>query len=328
MAGQSAPERRLHARPQADAVRRHGAESDRAHRPRRLPRAEAAPFVLLFVDIVHNCSSEGAAMLLEAKVALIHGAGGAIGGAVSRALAGAGARVFLAGRTRQSWRRWPAPSRRPAARPMSRRSTRWTTPRCRDMPTTWRSAPAASTSRFNAIGVFHVQGVPLAAAFAGRLRAAGARLHPQQLHHRPGGGAPHGPARQRRDPDPDDARVSHMAGPGFLGHCVACAGVEAMTRHLAGELGASGVRGAGIRSHAIPETAWPPARTPRGLRPGGASRPGVSVDADAGRRRRQHLLKRLPTLDQLAQTAVFLASPHAARDDRRHRQPDGRLILD
>src|SRR5207253_5606872 len=39
-------------------------------------------------------------MLLENKVAVIYGAGGPIGGAVARAFAREGARVFLAGRTR------------------------------------------------------------------------------------------------------------------------------------------------------------------------------------------------------------------------------------
>jgi NADP-dependent 3-hydroxy acid dehydrogenase YdfG len=38
-------------------------------------------------------------MLLADKVAVMYGAGGAIGGVVARAFAGEGARVFLAGRT-------------------------------------------------------------------------------------------------------------------------------------------------------------------------------------------------------------------------------------
>ena len=38
-------------------------------------------------------------MLLEEKTAVIYGGGGAIGGAVARAFAREGARVFLAGRT-------------------------------------------------------------------------------------------------------------------------------------------------------------------------------------------------------------------------------------
>ena len=39
-------------------------------------------------------------MMLEDKTAVIYGGGGAIGGAVARAFAGAGARVHLAGRSR------------------------------------------------------------------------------------------------------------------------------------------------------------------------------------------------------------------------------------
>ena len=41
-------------------------------------------------------------MLLDNKVAAIYGAGGSIGGAVARAFAREGARVFLAGRTQAS----------------------------------------------------------------------------------------------------------------------------------------------------------------------------------------------------------------------------------
>ena len=37
--------------------------------------------------------------MLESKTAVIYGGGGAIGGAVARAFAGAGVRVYLAGRT-------------------------------------------------------------------------------------------------------------------------------------------------------------------------------------------------------------------------------------
>src|SRR5213076_361167 len=41
-------------------------------------------------------------MLLENKVAVIYGAGGPIGGAAARAFAREGARVFLAGRTKDT----------------------------------------------------------------------------------------------------------------------------------------------------------------------------------------------------------------------------------
>ena len=41
-------------------------------------------------------------VLLEGKNAIIYGAGGGIGGGIARAFAREGARVFLAGRTRES----------------------------------------------------------------------------------------------------------------------------------------------------------------------------------------------------------------------------------
>ena len=41
-------------------------------------------------------------MLLEHKYAMVYGGGGSVGGAVARTFAREGAKVFLAGRTRES----------------------------------------------------------------------------------------------------------------------------------------------------------------------------------------------------------------------------------
>ena len=86
-------------------------------------------------------------MLLENKNAVIYGGGGSIGGAVARAFAREGARVFLAGRT-------PATLEAVAEEIRSaggsgrrrRRSTRSTSGRSTSTPTPWRRTPAASTS--------------------------------------------------------------------------------------------------------------------------------------------------------------------------------------
>jgi 3-oxoacyl-[acyl-carrier protein] reductase len=48
---------------------------------------------------------EGCSVLLEDKVAVVYGAGGSVGGAVARAFAREGARVFLAGRTPETLER-------------------------------------------------------------------------------------------------------------------------------------------------------------------------------------------------------------------------------
>jgi hypothetical protein len=64
-------------------------------------------------------------MLLNNKVAVIYGAGGAIGGAVARAFAAEGANIFLTGRAIwHSWKLSRRPSFPPADPPRRRRSTR------------------------------------------------------------------------------------------------------------------------------------------------------------------------------------------------------------
>ena len=86
-------------------------------------------------------------MILKDKVAVIYGAGGAVGGAVARAFATEGANVFLTGRSLASVRLWPATSCRPAGPPRRRRSTRSTNRRSTSTSSGWSRRRAASTSR-------------------------------------------------------------------------------------------------------------------------------------------------------------------------------------
>ena len=62
-------------------------------------------------------------MMLKDKVAVIYGAGGAIGGAVARAFASEGARLFLTGRCRAPVEALAQESFPPADPPRRRRST-------------------------------------------------------------------------------------------------------------------------------------------------------------------------------------------------------------
>jgi 3-oxoacyl-[acyl-carrier protein] reductase len=77
------------------------------------------------------------------------------------------------------------------------------------------------------------------------------------------------------------------------GFSLACAGIEALTRGLAGEVGRSGVRVVAIRANFTPETY-----------------PGVTDD-DVAKNISDTLLGRLPRLAEVAGTAVFLASDAA-----------------
>jgi NAD(P)-dependent dehydrogenase (short-subunit alcohol dehydrogenase family) len=95
-----------------------------------------------------------------------------------------------------------------------------------------------------------------------------------------------------------------------MGNGVSSAAVEALSRHLAGELGAQGIRVVCIRPHAIPEAAAGGSHSREVFRPT-AERAGVTVEQMLEGAAAGTLLKRLPTLDHIANTAVFLASGHA-----------------
>jgi len=96
------------------------------------------------------------------------------------------------------------------------------------------------------------------------------------------------------------------AAPFVGGMAPAWAGVEALTRVLAAELGPRGVRVVCLRPDAIPETAT--IDTVYGLH---ADALGITREAFTAAMVDRTLLKRLPTLAEVAGAAVFLASADA-----------------
>src|SRR5215813_5093144 len=247
---------------------------------------------------------------LEKKSALIHGAGGAIGGAIARAFAREGASVFLAGRT---------PAKLDAvARDISAAGGLAETARVDALDeravNAHADAVASKAGRIdialNAVGIKHVQGPPFAelslddyllpiAAYTRTnfITAKAAARHMIK--------AGRGVILTLSTPG------SRMAGTGFIGYGVTCAAVEGFTRLLAAELGASGIRVNCLRPHAIPEATARGSHS-REVFQNVAERAGTTVEsmlaaaASAGT-----LLKRLPTLDEVASTAAFLASDQA-----------------
>ena len=91
-------------------------------------------------------------------------------------------------------------------------------------------------------------------------------------------------------------RRYHLTG----GFSTACAAIEALSRSLAGELGPQGIRVVCLRPDAIPET-W------RVARDGARGLAEVRTYMENGT-----ALGRLPTLDEVANAAVFLASDRAS----------------
>lgn len=106
------------------------------------------------------------------------------------------------------------------------------------------------------------------------------------------------------------APAAGMSMPGHLGHIVGCAGMEAFSRALASELAPRNIRVLCLRSHAIPEAVSEGSYTGELFAPK-AKAAGLSVEEWMQGAAGGTMLKRLPTLSQVAETIAFLASDHA-----------------
>jgi NAD(P)-dependent dehydrogenase (short-subunit alcohol dehydrogenase family) len=103
------------------------------------------------------------------------------------------------------------------------------------------------------------------------------------------------------------ANLARVPVPFFGGLAPAWAVLEALTRSFAVELGPQGIRVVGMRSDAIPETT-----VVRNAYSSRASRMGLTREEIQAQSESLTLLRRLPTLAEVANTAVFLASDQAS----------------
>jgi 3-oxoacyl-[acyl-carrier protein] reductase len=231
-------------------------------------------------------------VLLENKNAIVYGAAGSIGGAVARAFARDGARVFLAGRTLATLEEVAADIRAQGGSAETAQVDALDKASV-DAHAARIVADAGSIDvSFNAVEVGNVQGVPLTEISVEDF------LHPITML-------------SRTNFLTATAAARHMAaqGSGVIvtltassaketrhemgGFSLANAAIEALTRALAGEYGRRGVRVVGLRSNFTPETY-----------------PEVTQEQMAPLLR-DTLLGRLPRLAELAATAVYLASDGA-----------------
>ena len=246
-------------------------------------------------------------MLLEDKIAVIHGGGGAIGGAVARTFAREGAQVHLTGRSRDKLERVAADIAAAGGR------AEIATLDALDEAAVGAHAEAIAARAvridiaLNAVGIVHVQGPGFAEL------SLQDYLQPIADYTRSNFVTAQAAARRMRRGGvllTLSTPGSRMSGVGFLGYGVTCAAIEAFSRLLACELGPAGVRVVCLRPHAIPDAQ--PASHAREVFAEGARRAGVSVEAmleDVARS--GTLLGRLPTLQQVADYAAFVASDRA-----------------
>jgi len=242
-------------------------------------------------------------MMLENRIAVIYGAGGHVGGAVAKALAADGARVFLTGRTRDKVERVAAEIRASGGVAETAQVDALDGKAVADHLGDVVSRTGRLDISFNAISICgDLQGTPLhkmtlddfitpvrVGASAHFLTATAAARH--MIEARRGvilTLSSSAPGLSGRD------RMFHKPG----GFGVACAAIEEFSRTLAGELGPLGVRVVCLRSDAISEVwpieheaAWAPAK--------------AYMDAST-------VLGRLPKLTELASAAAFAASDRAS----------------
>jgi 3-oxoacyl-[acyl-carrier protein] reductase len=238
-------------------------------------------------------------MLLKEKVAVVHGAGGAIGSAVARAFAREGAKLFLGGRNLASVEALAKDIVASGGEAQAAAVDALDETEVNQHAANVASSAGRIDIVLNAIGFPVVQGVPLLDLPRDDFVAPIATWTMTQF-------LTARAAARHMVPQRSGVILTLSASPARLavaltgGFGVACAAVEGLTRTLAAELSPQGVRVVCIRPHRIADTLGHNA--------------DFDMAPDAFRRliEGMTLLKRLPTLDMVANTAVFLASDSAA----------------
>ena len=250
-------------------------------------------------------------LLLEKKNAVIYGGGGAIGGAVARVFAREGARVFIAGRTRSKLDAVAGDIAAAGGTIETAQVDVFDQPAVDEHADAVAATAGSIDIALNAVSVMHDQGTVLAGlsleefmrpidGFMRTLFITSKAVARHMGRERPG------VILTLSEPG------SKLAVAGILGHSVSAAGKEAFSRNLAAELAGSNIRVIGIRPHAIVDAPAAGSYTAEVFEQMAAAG-GQSVQEllDSGGMVQGTLLKRLPTLSEVAETAAFLASDRA-----------------
>lgn len=240
-------------------------------------------------------------MLLQHKNAVIYGAGGSMGGAVARAFAAAGARVFLTGRHYDPVKRVADDiSRLDGSVDMAVVDAMDEAAVKHHLQQVTEKAGKVDIS-FNAVGIDVIQNVPLLQlSAADYVEPVSRTLHTRFITARA--------AAQVMQGQKAGVIISLTATPGGIGYpytggfAAACAAVESLSRNMAIELGIYGIRVVNIRSGGSPDSRVFKEMTEKHPEIMEPVLKGMKADTS---------LKQLPLMEHIAQTAVFLASDMA-----------------
>jgi 3-oxoacyl-[acyl-carrier protein] reductase len=244
-------------------------------------------------------------VLLEDKVALIYGGGGTIGGAVARAFAREGARVFLAGRTLATLDEVA----QDIARGGGRAETAQVDALDEEAVDRLVDAVAEETGRldvsFTAIPHGDVHGIPLLEMpVQDFLRPVTTAMHSQFVTAR--AAARHMVERGSGVIMAITATTARMSIPEIGGTGVAYDAIESLCRQWACELGPRGIRAVWLQTTGIPEALADVDRFPAY----GTGAPMTREELVAWNQDRT-MLGRLTTLRDVGDAAAFLASDRA-----------------
>lgn len=253
-------------------------------------------------------------MLLKNKVIVIYGAGGSIGGAVARACAREGARLFLTGRRRETVdavaRECASASRRPEAHEAHEaHEVNALDERSIDEHLQWVIAKAGRIDvSFNAVGIPNasIVGVPLVDLDAERFSEP-ITAYTRSYFLTARLAARHMIAQRAGVIMTVSALHSRIGIPNVGGYTPAMAAKEALTRALSIELAPRGIRVVGLRPQGIPES-----RTIRDAFEPRAKASGMTWEQWQELLAQRTHPGRLMTLEEMANMAAFAASDQAS----------------
>lgn len=242
-------------------------------------------------------------MLLENKNAVIYGAGGAIGGAVARAFAREGAKVFLAGRTLTKLEAVAGEISTMGGMAEIAEVDALDEQSVEKYIAEVVGKAGGIDVSFNAISMEDVQGIPLIEmALEDFSRPITIATRAQFLTAK--AVAPHMIKKGLGVIMMITATPARLAFPLVGGFSVACAAIEGFSRSLAAELGPQGVRVICLRSAGSPESIADTMDVH-------AAANRLTPDQFIASLKEMALLKRLPSLADVGNVAVLMASDYA-----------------
>jgi len=242
-------------------------------------------------------------MLLQNKNAVIYGAGGSLGGAVSRALAKAGAKVFLTGHNIEPVKKLADEIIAGGGSADASEVDALNEKAVNDYINNLVSKTGTIDISFNAIGLKDTQGSPLVdMSLADFVRPVTNAMETQFLTATAAG--------RVMMKQGSGVILSLTATPGGIGYAnvggfgPACCAIESFSRDLASELGPHGIRVVNIRSAGSPDSQVFKEAIDHG---------GEKAKEFIKKMEEDTMLKKLPLMEDIANVAVFLASDMARK---------------